>query len=264
MLKLFLKTSIFTLVLGCGTILTLNLKADEPKKEPAKQEPAKQESAKQESAKQADTAKAEDKKERFDYEVREDIFAGFNGDNEALERGIKKCNDALMKKADHAEALVWRGAANVYKAGQLMSQQKVEEGMKIWQSGLEDMDKAVKLEPDNVGVRIPRASVLMQAGRSAPEFIGKPLLKKALEDFQEMEKKQKDSLKEIGTHPLGELRMGLADANRALGNLDESKKQLEEIRKALPDTKYAKRAEEWLAAKADAKLRHNCIGCHTK
>jgi hypothetical protein len=30
----------------------------------------------------------------------------------------------------------------------------------------------------------------------------------------------------------------------------------------LPNTKYAERAKEWLAAKPDAKLAHVCIGCH--
>ena len=51
--------------------------------------------------------------ERFDNVVREDLFAGFAGDADALARGLKKCDEALAKNPKHAEALVWRGAARV-------------------------------------------------------------------------------------------------------------------------------------------------------
>jgi hypothetical protein len=47
-----------------------------------------------------------------------------------------------------------------------------------------------------------------------------------------------------------------------MGDLDKSNEQLRAVEKELPDTKYAARAKEWLAAKPDAKLAHNCIGCH--
>lgn len=67
----------------------------------------------------------------------------------------------------------------------------------------------------------------------------------------------------LGTHPRGELRMGLADTYRLLGKLDSSKEQLEAITKELPDTEYATRAKEWLAAEPTKKLAHNCLGCHT-
>jgi outer membrane protein assembly factor BamD (BamD/ComL family) len=75
---------------------------------------------------------------------------------------------------------------------------------------------------------------------------------------------QKDSLKDIGEHPLGELRMGLADVYRMLGRIDESRSQLEAVVKELPNTDYSKEADKWLAAKPTEKLAHNCIGCHSK
>jgi tetratricopeptide (TPR) repeat protein len=207
---------------------------------------------------------SEEKKEaiRFDHEVREDIFAGFGGDKEALERGIKKCEVVLEKNPKHAEALVWRGAARVFQAGQLFQAKKQAEGLKLWNSGLKDLDDALELDPKNVGVRIPRAAILVQSGHNAPPQIGKPLLEKARKDFETIFEAQKKHLDKIGRHPHGELRMGLADVYRALGEADKSKEQLEAVVKELPKTKYADRAQEWLAAKADAKLIHNCIGCH--
>lgn len=199
---------------------------------------------------------------RFDTIVRRDIFAGFNGDDKALARGIKKCEAALKKNAKNAEAMVWLGAAHAFQAGQAFQAKNAERGMSLWGRGLKEMDDAVKLDPNNPGVRIPRAAVLLPASRTAPPFIAKPLLRKALDDFETIYKLQKKDLDKLGTHPRGELRMGLADVYRRLGKAGESEQQLQAVVKELPDSAYAKRAKRWLAAEPTAKLVHNCIGCH--
>ena len=201
---------------------------------------------------------------RFDFQVRDDIFAGFNGDKEALQRGIERCNQTLEKNPKHAEALVCRGAARVFLAGELFQAQKQAEGFMMWTSGLKDMEDAVKLEPDNVGVRVPRAAVFSQASRNAPPPMSKPLKEIFLTGYQTVYEKQKEHLAQLGTHPRGELLMGLADAYRLQGDLENSTRFLKKVLADMPETKYAKRAEEWLAAKPDAKLIHNCIGCHKK
>ena len=205
-------------------------------------------------------------RERFDNLVREDLFAGFTGDADALERGLKNCEAALAKDPNHAEALVWRGAARVYQAGQAFSAKKSGEGFKLYSTGMKDMDDAVKLEPKNVGVRIPRASVLSAASRGMPAGMAKPLLETVRGDFETIYAGQKErgDLDKLGKHPRGELRMGLADVYRRLGEAEKSAAQLDAILAELPGGKYAKRAAEWKAAEPGAKLVHNCIGCHTK
>lgn len=47
--------------------------------------------------------------QRFDFKVREDMFAGMDGDTEAFDRAMKLIADTLAKDPDHAEA--WSGAA---------------------------------------------------------------------------------------------------------------------------------------------------------
>jgi tetratricopeptide (TPR) repeat protein len=202
--------------------------------------------------------------DRFDLVVREDIFAGFDGDGERLAKGMKKCEEILEKKKDHAEAMVWLGSGEVYLSGQAFRKGDFGNGMKLWQKGLDHMNKAAELEPENIGVLIPRAAVLMPASRNLPEPLKGQVLNSILKDFTRVYEQQKDMLGEIGEHPLGELRMGLADIHRSLGDLDKSREHLEALTKELPNTDYAKRAEEWLAAKPNAKLAHNCIGCHSK
>lgn len=201
---------------------------------------------------------------RFDENVRENFFAGFDGDADKLKEGMKQCEAMLSENPKHAESMVWLGSGEVFLSGQKFSKGDVVGGMKYWQQGLDRMNKAAELEPDNIGVLIPRAAVLMPASRNLPGPIKQQVLKSVLADFNRVYETQKDMLDQLGEHPLGELRMGLADVHRSLGDLDQSREQLEAILKELPDTDYAKRAEAWLAAKPSAKLMHNCIGCHTK
>jgi tetratricopeptide (TPR) repeat protein len=201
---------------------------------------------------------------RFDLKVREDFFAGFEGNKEALERAMKTCETVLAKEPKHAEAMVWLGSGQVFLSGQFFNKGNVAEGMKSWQAGLSNMDKAAELEPDNIGVLIPRAAVLIPASRGLPEVIRKPVLESVLKNFEHVYEQQKGELDKIGEHPLGELRMGLAEIYRRLGRADDSKLQLEAVLKELPNTDYATEATTWLAAKPNDKLAHNCIGCHSK
>lgn len=202
--------------------------------------------------------------ERFDMTVGEDLFSGFDGDQEALDRGIRKCEEALKADPKHAEAMVWRGAARLFLAGQAFRQQKQDEGVRLWTAGMQDVDRAVELAPKQVGVRIPRGAVLISAARNVPENMKKPLLEKVRADYEAIYNLQKDHLDKLGTHPRGELHMGLAEVYRRLQETDKSREQLETVVKVLPETKYAERATAWLQAKPDADLAHNCIGCHRK
>ena len=156
-----------------------------------------------------DGSEKKSEKRRFDLVVREDIFAGFSGDDDALKRGAAECDKALKEEPKNAEAMVWRGAIRVFQAGQLFGKNNPVQAFPLWTSGLKDMDEAVKLEPDNVGVRIPRAAVLLPSARNAPPAMSAPLLKIALDDFEFIYKKQEKNLDDLGTHPRGELRMGL-------------------------------------------------------
>jgi tetratricopeptide (TPR) repeat protein len=200
--------------------------------------------------------------ERFDAAVREDIFAGFGGDAARLAKGLRTCEDRLAKEPKHAEALVWRGAVRVFQSGKLFGGGKVADGLKLWNAGLADMDEAVKLQPDNIGVRIPRAAVLTGASAGAPPAMAKPLLEKLRGDMEHSLKLHGDQWAEVGDHPKGEVRMALAYAYRRLGQADKATEQLDKVLEELPGTKWAERAGQWKQAKPDAKLTHSCIGCH--
>ncbi len=53
---------------------------------------------------------------RFDFRVRTDFFAGFAGNEQALARAMKICEEDLAKNPNHAEALVWHGSGVFFQS----------------------------------------------------------------------------------------------------------------------------------------------------
>src|SRR5258705_13969796 len=55
--------------------------------------------------------------ERFDYQVRDDMFRAFGGNEAAFKNAISIIDAKLREDPDHAEALVWRGGGRYLKGG---------------------------------------------------------------------------------------------------------------------------------------------------
>src|SRR5262245_19461006 len=156
---------------------------------------------------------------RFDLQVRTDFFAGFAGDEGRLEKAMAACERALADNPKHAEALVWHGSGLTFKAGTAFQRGDRQTGMELWTRGIREMDQAVILAPDNIGVRIPRGAVLLSATRNTPPEIAKPLLETALSDYERTLELQTASgtFGTLGDHPKGELLFGLAEGYSRLG-----------------------------------------------
>jgi tetratricopeptide (TPR) repeat protein len=206
------------------------------------------------------TAHAQD---RFDLKVRDYFFAGFRGDKEALNTGIKKCEDELAAHPKNAEALVWHGSGIYYLAGQAFQAGDQQKGGELFERGMKEMDDAVALAPDNVGVRIPRGAVLITSTHYMPEDVAKPLLEKAVQDYQHVYELQSPALDTLGAHPKGELLLGLADGYSRLGNQQEAEKLFSLIRSSMKGTAYARSADVWFEIKKLAPAQAGCLGCHT-
>ncbi len=202
--------------------------------------------------------------ERFDYKVRNYFFAGFAGDTASLEKGMKICENILATDPKHAEALVWHGAAVFYQAGQAFQKGDSQTGMPLWQRGLKEMDEAATLAPDNLGVRIPRGAVLLTASHyvGSPEM-ARPLIEKGVGDLEKAYELQGPDLSQLGTHPRGELMIGLADGYSRLGNQEKAQAWFERIQKEMKGTPYEKSANTWLESKTLAPAQAGCLGCHT-
>ena len=201
--------------------------------------------------------------ERFDLKVRTYFFAGFAGDAASLEKGMKMCDEALAADPKNAEALVWHGSGLFYQAGQAFQKRDSQNGMELWQRGLKEMDDAVALAPDAVGVRIPRGATLITGSRFAPPDMARPLIEKGVSDYQRAYELQGPDLSRLGTHPRGELMIGLADAYSRLGDQEKAQQWFERIQMEMPGTPYAKSAATWLETKSLSPQQAGCLGCHT-
>jgi tetratricopeptide (TPR) repeat protein len=203
--------------------------------------------------------------ERFDHKVRELIFAGMGGNQELFNQGMKLCEDALAVNPKHAEALVWHGAGLFSQAGQAFQKGDQQKGMELSVRGMAEMDKAVELAPENLGVRIPRGAVLLSAAASMNgSGPAKMFAAKALSDYEKALEMQADILASLGTHPRGELLQGLANAYRWTGQLDKAQSFYARLEQELPGTTYAKRAAKFRETGSLTAQETTCIGCHVK
>jgi hypothetical protein len=200
---------------------------------------------------------------RFDHVVRNDFFAGFNGDTAALERGMKATTQVLAAEPNHAEAMVWHGSGMFYQSGQFFQRGDNQKGMEYWTKSLAMMDRAVELAPDHVGVRIPRGAVLLSASRFVPDEMRKELVDRAFADYSRSMELQKSRIATLPVHPKGELLGGLAELHEVSGRREEAQVLLQQIVREMAGTPYARRAEKWLADGMPAPQQRNCIGCHT-
>jgi tetratricopeptide (TPR) repeat protein len=202
--------------------------------------------------------------DRFDYLVREDFFAGYAGDREALSRAMKLCEETLAKDPKHAEALVWHGGGLLFLSGQAFQGGDIAKGMQMWQKGLDEMDQAVALQPDNVAVRIPRGASLLETSKYIPQPAqARALLEKAVGDYEKTLELQKPYFDKLSAHSRGELLIGIADGHRRLGNTERARIYFERMVKELPNSNYAQTARAFIE-KGTFPANRTCTGCHAK
>lgn len=201
--------------------------------------------------------------DRFDHKVRNDFFAGFTGNREALERAMKVANETIASNPNHAEALVWHGAGLYFQAGQAFQSGDSQKGMELYGKAMSQMDRAVEIAPDNIGVRIPRGAALLAA--TASQTMNERVrseVKRAVDDYQRAYDLQKETLGEIGEHPLGQLLIGLGDGYSRLGDQEKAKVYFDQIDARLPGSAWAKRAASWRQNGKLTLQEQQCIGCH--
>ena len=202
--------------------------------------------------------------QRFDFKVREDMFAGMDGDKEAFDRAMKLIDDTLAANPDNAEALVWRGDGRLFMAGQAFQRRDFGEGQSFTAQGLADVNRAVSLAPDNIAVRVPRAAGLLPFARGMRAFNpaeADRLTRTAIGDYEFVLTASAPWWDRLNSHGRGEVLGALADAWLQLGDVTKANAYLDRMAAELPGTPYAKNAA---ARRADpaAKVPLTCLGCH--
>lgn len=168
---------------------------------------------------------------RFDELVRADFFAGVAGDAAALDRAMRLIEATLEADPRRPDVLVWHGSALIARAA--LAVEKGESAMSdsFWKLGLQEMNEAVALAPDNVAVLIPRGATLLQLSRSVPDAdLAKGLLATGVADYEKVLVLQAPYFKYLSDHSRGELLFGLAEGLHRLGERDRARTYFERLR----------------------------------
>ncbi len=201
--------------------------------------------------------------DRFDMKVRNYFFAGLAGDASSLQKGMKICEDILARDPKQPEALVWHGMGLVQQSQEAFQKGDQQNGAVLWQRGLDEMDQAEAIAPNDLGVRIVRGAVLLIASQYLPAEAAHPLIEKGLSDYEKAYSVQGPDLSRLGTHKSGELMIGMADAYARLGQPGKAQQWFERIQKDLPGTPYGNSAAAWLETKTLDPRQAGCLSCHT-
>ncbi len=204
---------------------------------------------------------------RFDELVRDDFFAGMTGDTARLDRGMKFTEQLLLINPKHADALVWHGGGLLTRAAKAFAKGDLARGEQMWKQGIEEMNTAATLEPDNMRVKIGRSATLIglaQAGWDASDPKGRELLVSALRDYEKVYEWQKPFFAKVSMHSRGELLFGLASGYSLLGDQQKTRTYLNLIVEQCVGTAYEREARRWLQFKSIPTVQHDCIGCHVK
>lgn len=201
--------------------------------------------------------------ERFDEQVRADFFDGMAGDTAAMERAMKVCEETLAKNPQHAEAMVWHGAGVISRARGAFEAGNRQQGIAFYMQGLAEMDKAVELEPNNVGVRIPRGAVLLAMAPFVPEPEKVKLLERGISDYEMTYSLQKDHFPKLTLHAREQLLYGLTDGYANLGKTDQATAYFEKMKRDAAGSELLPRA----AARAKGESVDGptpCEQCHRR
>jgi tetratricopeptide (TPR) repeat protein len=199
---------------------------------------------------------------RFDMEVRTDFFAGFSGDAARLQRGMEKCEAVLAADPNHAEALVWHGSGLLGLSGAAFQVGDFQKGGELWARGQAEVNRAVSLAPDSVGVRIPRGATLFEASRQMPDPKQREaLVRTAIDDFEHTLQLQQATFANLSDHAKGELLFGLADGWARLGEKEKAKGYFARLTADAATSGRVDYAKAWLNGTPPANPGR-CTGCH--
>jgi tetratricopeptide (TPR) repeat protein len=200
----------------------------------------------------------------FDFKVRNDFFAGFAGDQAAFERAMTESRKAIENDpGSAAEAKAWHGSGLLFEAGRKFQQGDLNEGSRLWDLAINEMDEAGTAAPDNPAVLIPRAATWFAASRNTPPELGKPILEKALADYEHVYDLQKGFFDRLDIHMRSELLFGLADGYARDENPGKARAFFEKVAALGPQGGHYEQARQYLNGEKYTVKGLGCVGCHT-
>lgn len=196
--------------------------------------------------------------------LREDVFAGFANDAARLARAEKHIETLLANRPDDRPGLLaWQGSIALTRAAMANDTKQPEQFRQFYRRAMELFDEAARLAPNDVGVfAITGGSQLAIADRlpAAERAAG---WEQAYAAYQDLWRMQGAEIEKLPLHHQGEVLSGLAQTAQRTGRNAELSMRLERILTLLPNTPYARLAQQWKddpSSRAQTKVA--CQTCH--
>jgi tetratricopeptide (TPR) repeat protein len=100
--------------------------------------------------------------------VLDDFIAGFNGDDQAIDRAMSATADIMLKDPNNAEALAWNSSGKGVQTGAAFRSGDFQKGMQLWRESQEGMNKAVEMDPNNPRIRVIRGKSMLEGSLHDP------------------------------------------------------------------------------------------------
>lgn len=197
--------------------------------------------------------------------VREDIFAGFIGDDmERFARGEKNIQLLLEKRPNEkADLLAWQGGAALYRAVRAYENKQDAEFQQDYRQALDYFTQAKQITPLSGGaIAVIGGSNLVLADRLPQEYRA-AAWSQAYAGYQMLWKGQGPMVDRLPLHLKGELLGGLAQSAQRTGHTEEATQYVDKIIASMPNTPYEKVAKQWKAnPQSAATTSITCMSCH--
>jgi len=197
--------------------------------------------------------------------LREDIFAGFIGDDmERFARGEKNIQLLIENRpAAKPTLLAWKGGATLYRAVRAYENNHRDEFEQNYRLALNLFSQARQLGPEDGGVAaIVGGSNLLFADRLPKEHRA-AAWSQAYDNYQALWKEQASFVEKLPVHIRGELLGGLAQSAQRTGRTQEADQYLDKMLAVLGNTPYEPVARQWKKnPESAAKTSITCLSCH--
>lgn len=197
--------------------------------------------------------------------VREDVFSGWRtGNMDRFARAERNLDKLLESRPDaRADVLVWQGATKLYRAILAFEADDTEGFEKYYQQFMKLNQAALAADP-NAGVvkAVVGGGYVFFADRLPAKYRAEAW-EQCYQNYQALWKSQSKFVARLPRHIGGELLAGLVQSSQRTGRTEEFKLFLNKTIEVLPDTHYARIAQQWKDdPQAAANGNISCKYCH--
>jgi hypothetical protein len=183
----------------------------------------------------------------FERRVRDDYFAALRGDEAALARVERVCDEVLAREPQHAEALVWKGSVLAVRSGKAYRGLSIRTGQRLWDQSLALMARARELEPGNASIMLARGQCLIHmAGFHLDRRVRRELTALGVQDLTGVMPLIAERFPRWTPSEQGELLTTLAQGHDRLGQTEQARVLYQRVLDELPGTPHAQRAKGWM------------------